>query len=243
MAYIFLRTVTGYCTVRTLAPKPYTLTVILKLMIPETPAPKSTVRIVEEVFNSVTHGVGTLLALAGLIFGLLTIAAPTIFMVGFIIYGASLMLLLTVSTLYHALSFSRASRVFLVLDHCSIFILIAGSYTPFVISLYEGWARIVILAVIWAIAIASIAVNASIPIVMNKASMLFYIGFGWMAVLLLPKLNELSSIVLWLVATGGVLYTVGAILMALKKPFFHLSWHMLVLAAATAHFFAVLQLT
>ena len=211
-------------------------------MAQETPAPKSTVRIVEEIFNSITHGLGALAALVGLIIGLLTIVSPALFKVGFIIYGLSLILLMTVSSLYHALSFSRASRVFLVLDHCSIFILIAGSYTPFVISLYSGWTRVALLALVWAVAITSIAVNASIPKVLDRASMVFYISFGWMALLFLPKLNMLSPTVVWLLVAGGILYTVGAIMMALNKPFFHLSWHILVLAAATAHFFAIIKL-
>jgi hemolysin III len=211
-------------------------------MIPETPAPRTAARIVEEVFNSVTHGLGALAALVGLIMGLLTIATPASFRLGFIIYAVSLILLLTVSSLYHALSFSRAAWVFLVLDHSSIFILIAGSYTPFIISLYDGWAQVALLGLIWTVAAASIAVNASIPVVMKRASMIFYICFGWMGLLLLPKLHLLSPVVLWLLVAGGILYTVGAIMMALNKPFFHLTWHVLVLVAAAAHFFAIIKL-
>ncbi len=203
---------------------------------------KTTSAIVEEIFNSITHGLGAIAAIVGLTVGLLTLAAPSSFRAGFIIYAASLILLMTISSLYHALSFSRARRVFLVLDHSSIFILIAGSYTPFILRLYQGWQQVAVLALVWAIAAASIAVNASIPKVMDRASMFFYIGFGWLGVLLLPKLNLLSPAVLWLLLAGGLLYTAGAVFMALNKPFFHLSWHLFVLAAASAHFFAILKL-
>lgn len=205
-------------------------------------APRTASRIVEEVFNSITHGLGALAAVVGLVFGLFTLTAPTAFKAAFVVYAASLILLMTVSSLYHALSFSRASRVFLILDHSSIFVLIAGSYTPFIISLYDGWVQLLILAFVWAIAAASIAVNASILKVMERASMVFYICFGWLAVLLLPKVHTLSPDVLWLMIAGGVLYTIGAIMMTLNKPFFHLSWHVLVLAAAACHFVAIIKI-
>lgn len=214
---------------------------ILSYMV-HPPRSKSATSIVEEVLSSVTHGLGAAAGIAGLVLGIVSLHAPLSFRIGFVVYAASLILLMTISTLYHALSFSRARRVFLVLDHSSIFILIAGSYTPFILTLYAGWACVVMLAVVWAIAAASIAINASIPKVMERASMAFYIGFGWLALLLLPKLSLLSPAVLWLLVAGGVLYTVGAVFMALNKPFFHLSWHVFVLAAAASHFFAILRL-
>lgn len=207
------------------------------------PRSKTAVSIVEEVLSSVTHGLGAIAGIVGLILGLISIHASLSFRIGFIIYAVSLIILMSVSTLYHAFSFSRARRVFLVLDHSSIFLLIAGSYTPFILALYTGWTTVTMLIIVWTIAVASIAINASIPKVMDKASMAFYIGFGWLALLLVPKLHLLSPAVLWLMVAGGLLYTIGAVFMALNKPFFHLSWHVFVLVAAASHFFAILQLS
>lgn len=206
------------------------------------PRNKSAASIVEEVLNSATHGLGAVAAIVGLVLGLLSLRAPLSFRIGFVVYATSLALLMTISALYHAMSFSRARRAFLVLDHCSIFLLIAGSYTPFLVTLYSGWAMATMLSIVWAIAVASIAINASIPKIMDKASMAFYIGFGWLAIMLLPKLSLLSSGILWLMVAGGMCYTVGAVFMALNKPFFHLSWHMFVLVAAASHFAAIWQL-
>lgn len=206
------------------------------------PTEKSASRIVEETLCSALHGIGAIFALVGLVAGLYSLHGSMGMKIGFAVYAASLSLLMLMSCLSHALSFSRANRVFLILDFSSIFVLIAGSYTPFIIRLYDGWLALMLLLLVWTIAAGSIAVNASIPKVMERASMVFYICFGWLAVLFIPKLHVLSPDVLWLMVTGGLLYTIGAVLMAISKPFFHLGWHALVLAAAVCHFIAIIRL-
>lgn len=149
------------------------------------------------------------------------------------------------STLYHALAFTRANKVFRAIDHSSIFILIAGSFTPFIIYLYKGWAEALFFSAVWLIAAAGIAVTTTLvlPKKMKFTGIMLYIGFGWMGLLLIPKMGLVSSTVIWLLIIGGVLYTIGTIPFAFKKPFAHFSWHLFVIAAAVAQFFAIIKLS
>lgn len=204
--------------------------------------PKSALHITEEVFNSVVHGLGTIAAIVGLTIGLLTFNATTSFVVSFWVYGVCLILLLAMSTLYHALKFTRARTVFRVLDHSGIFLLIAGSFTPFIVVLYSGVGQAALLVAIWAAAITGVVFKATLPKIMSRYGVGIYIALGWMALVLLPKLSSLAPLTIWLLVAGGVLYTVGAILLVIRAPFVHTAWHVFVLAAAAAHFLAVLQL-
>ena len=205
---------------------------------------KSTVKIIEEIFNSVLHGLGAIAGIVGLVIGVITITTDLSYKVGFIVYCATLILLMLMSCLYHALKFTKAIKVFRVLDHSSIFLLIAGSFTPFIIYLYSGWIQVVLLGVTWAIAIAGISLTPTVilPKDLKKTNALFYIAFGWLALIFIPKLNMFSQPVLWLLIIGGSLYTVGVILYASKKPFMHFGWHVFVVAAAVLHFFAIIKL-
>ncbi len=206
---------------------------------------KPTVKIVEEIFNSITHGIGAIAAIVGLILGIIFMVSSTSFRVGFIIYSASLIILMLASTLYHAFTFTRANGVFRAIDHSSIFILIAGSFTPFIIYLYEGWAQALFLAAVWLIAATGIAVTTTLvlPRKMKFTGVMLYIGFGWMGLLLIPKMGLLSSTVVWLLFVGGVLYTIGTVPYAFKMPFAHFSWHLFVIGAACAQFFAIINLS
>ena len=205
---------------------------------------KQAIKIVEEVFNSVTHGLGAIACIVGLIIGLLTLVSPNTFKIGFTVYVLSLFILMLSSTLYHALKFTRAKKVFRALDHGSIFLLIAGSFTPFVISLYNGWTQAIILACVWLFAVFGITISTVfvLPRDMKITGFLLYIGFGWLGLILIPKLHLLNGSAVWLLVTGGLLYTVGTALYASKKPFMHVGWHMFVLIAALAHFFAIIKL-
>lgn len=196
-------------------------------------------KISEEVFNSITHGVGAVLGVLGLTIGLFTMSAQPLLTISFIIYGVCLIALMLASTLYHAFTFTRAKNVFSILDHSGIYLLIAGSYTPLIVYLYSGWAQIALLVLVWALAATGIVLKASLPIKMAKYSMALYIAFGWLALFLIPKLITLPNIILILIIASGVLYTLGASLLAFKKPFMHLAWHIFVVMAATAHFFAI----
>ena len=199
-------------------------------------------KIVEEVFNSVTHGLGAVVALVGLLFGVFVLKAPTVYKVGFLIFCGCLVLLMTISSLYHALFFTRAKEVFRRLDHSSIFLLIAGSYTPFVLSLYTGPAQWLLLVLVWACAITGVVFSAALPRLMKKFGMALFITFGWVGLLFVPKLGALHQTVILYLLAGGILYTLGAVFLAFKKPFMHMSWHVFVVAAASMHFVAIWKL-
>jgi hemolysin III len=201
-------------------------------------------KIVEEIFNSIFHGLGAIAGIVGLVLGIVTITADLSYKVGFIIYCATLILLMLMSCLYHALKFTKAIKVFRALDHSSIFLLIAGSFTPFIIQLYSGWVQIALLSVTWVIAITGVSLTPTVilPKDLKKTNGLFYIAFGWLALVFIPKISMFSHTVLWLLIAGGLLYTGGVILYASKKPFMHLGWHAFVIAAATLHFFAIIKL-
>ena len=215
------------------------------MLVDKIKSEKPAVRLIEEIFNSITHGLGAIAAIVGLILGIIFMTSSTSFRVGFIIYSASLIILMLASTLYHALTFTKANKVFRAIDHSSIFILIAGSFTPFIIYLYKGWAEALFLAAIWLIAAAGIAVTTTLvlPRKMKLTGTMLYIGFGWMGLLLIPKMGLVNSTVIWLLIAGGILYTVGTIPFAFKKPFAHFSWHLFVIAAAVAQFFAIIKLS
>lgn len=201
------------------------------------------VKITEEVFNSAVHGLGAIAAIIGLVFGILHgSSSPLHDKIGFIIYGVSLVILMTMSSLYHALIFSRAKRVFQVLDHSAIFLLIAGSYTPITMYLFDGWQRYAILTAIWVFAVTCVVFSAALPKLMKRFGVGLYIGFGWLALLFAPRFSSLGNPSASLIIAGGVLYTVGAIIMALKKPFTHTGWHVMVILAALTHYFAILTL-
>ena len=148
------------------------------------------------------------------------------------------------STLYHALTFTKAKKVFQAIDHSSIFILIAGSFTPFIVYLYSGLAEILFLIAVWTIAVAGISITTTLvlPRRMKLTGVMLYIGFGWMGLFLIPKMGLVNSTVIWLLFIGGILYTVGTIPFAFKKPFAHFSWHLFVIAAAAVQFFAIIKL-
>jgi hemolysin III len=205
---------------------------------------KSKVKVVEEIFNSILHGLGAIAAIVGLIIGVITISSSVSFKMGFIIYCACLILLMLMSCLYHALKFTKAIKVFRALDHSSIFLLIAGSFTPFIIQLYSGWLQIVLLSVTWAIAVAGVTLSPTVilPKGLKKTNAFLYIAFGWLALIFVPKIHLFSVAVLWLLVAGGVVYTLGVIFYASKKPFMHFSWHICVMAGAILHFFAIIKL-
>jgi len=206
--------------------------------------PKREQKLIEEIFNSITHGLGAIAGIIGLVIGVITLASPVSFKVGFIIYCASLIILMLISTLYHALSFTKAKGVFRVLDHSSIFLLIAGSFTPFIIYLYKGLAMAMILAAVWLLAVIGITITVLfvMPRSWKKTGVFLYLAFGWLALVFIPKISMIHTSVIWLLFIGGILYTVGTVPFALKKPFTHVSWHFFVLAAACVQFLAIIKL-
>ncbi len=207
------------------------------------PLPEYTVG--EEIANSVTHGVGTLLSIAGLVV-LVVLSAldgDPLRIASFTVYGISLVLLHLASTLYHALTPVRVKQVFRVFDHASIFLLIAGSYTPFLLLGVGGKLGWIMFAVIWAIAINGVVFKAFCTGRFGVVSTIAYILMGWMAVFVFgPLVSHLPlTAILWLVG-GGVSYTLGIVFYAWKRlPYAHMVWHLFVLTGAACHYVAVVS--
>ena len=199
----------------------------------------------EEVFSSVTHGAGALLAAAALVCLLVFSPHTPLNVVSLSIYGGTMFLLYTVSTLYHALGITKAKKVFQILDHCTIFLLIAGTYTPVLllgIGGLLGWAFFV---AIWAAAALGIVLNAVDMNRFKKLSLVSYICMGWSAVLVMrPLFDRLTILEMVFLLAGGVFYTVGAVLYGKggKIPYMHSVWHLFVLAGSASHFLLIWQL-
>lgn len=195
----------------------------------------------EEIANAITHGIGTALAITALV--LLSIKAhsrPDLSTVSYVIFGTSLVLLYLFSTLYHALPLST-KKVFAVFDHASIFILIAGTYTPFCLSILKGAIGWTLFGIIWGLAIIGVVLYAIFGKRLKILSVILYIIMGWLIILASKELRQhLSDTCFTLLIAGGVAYTVGCLFYALKKiKWMHSLWHLFVIAGSVLHFFAV----
>ena len=198
----------------------------------------------EEIANSVSHGIGLLLALAG--FAVLLVATlqrgVVSEIVGATVFATTMVLLYSTSMLFHAFPQSRAKRVFQVLDHSAIYLLIAGTYTPFTLGVLHGAWGWILFGLVWSMAAAGILLKSLGGIRYNTASTLVYLAMGWLVVIaadtvwtLVPKWG-----IFWLFA-GGVAYTLGAVFfLAERIRFFHFVWHLFVIAGTACHFIAVL---
>lgn len=204
----------------------------------------------EEIANSVTHGIGSLFSIIALTIMIIFAAKyGNIWqLVSVIIYGTTLVILYTMSTLYHSLFFTKARKVFQVFDHASIYLLIAGTYTPFTLVILRqsgsiGW---IIFGLVWGIAILGIIIGTLFIGRFRLLKTILYIVMGWIIVLALPQLIAVMSSagklagIYWLVA-GGIAYTVGTLFYLLKKvKYFHSVWHIFVLLGTVCHFIAVM---
>ncbi|SET57030.1 hemolysin III [Enterococcus malodoratus] len=199
--------------------------------------------ITNEVLNAVTHGVSVLLSIVGFIF-LLKKADSGLHYVSFIIYGVSLLLLFLASTLYHSLIFTKAKKVFQVFDHCSIYLLIAGTYTPYCLLYIRGTIGIVLLSIIWLAAIIGIvykSLTLSKVKSVSKLSTIIYNVMGWAVVIALPSLYQSVGLKgLLLLVGGGVAYTVGSVFYSMKnRRYMHVVWHLFVMLGAMLMFFSI----
>jgi hemolysin III len=198
----------------------------------------------EEIANAVTHGLGLLASLLGIPVLLRTAAAgnDSALLIATGIFGATLVGLYATSTLYHALPPSRAKRICRVLDHSAIYLLIAGTYTPFAVGVLRGGWGWTLLGVIWVLAVFGIVFKALGGLRFPRLSTVFYLGMGWLAVLVLRPLAEAISLqgLAWVVG-GGLLYTAGVLFYVWERPrYSHMVWHLFVLGGSACHFFAVL---
>jgi hemolysin III len=211
------------------------------------PKPKHEVREYtqgEEIANSITHGIGVLLSIAALVVMIVFSlnAGGGIKLYASIIFGFTLILEYTNSTLYHAFTNPKAKKVFKILDHSSIYLLIAGTYTPFCLIALAGHGGIVVLVIVWAIAVAGVASEAFWVFRPRWLAAALYLAMGWMIIF---KAGDLLAAVpsgaLVLLVAGGVCYTVGVIFYVLKKvKYMHSIWHLWVIAGSVCHVLAVL---
>lgn len=198
----------------------------------------------EEIFSSVTHGIGTLLAIGGtaVLIVVSAIYGDALTVVSSAIFGASLIILYCMSTLYHAISNPKAKRFFRIMDHNTIFFLIAGTYTPITLSILGGTLGWILFGVVWGAAIIGIILNSIDLEKFRKPSVVCYILMGWVIIIAIkPLLSAMSTTCLWLLIGGGIFYTVGVIFYVIKKiKYFHSIWHIFTLLGSLCHYFCIL---
>jgi hemolysin III len=198
----------------------------------------------EEIANSISHGLGLVLAIVAL--PILVLSAmrvgSTYFMVGASVFGTTTVLLYLASTLYHSIAHERAKQLCRLLDHSAIFLLIAGTYTPFTLGVLRGTWGWTLLAIIWFLAITGIVVKALPRTRHSWISMVLYIVMGWLCVVAIKPIWQLVPLPgILLIAAGGAAYTGGlAFFAAPRLRYSHFIWHLFVIAGTTFHFFAVL---
>ncbi|WP_367924826.1 hemolysin III family protein [uncultured Ruthenibacterium sp.] len=198
----------------------------------------------EEIFNAVSHGMGSLLSIVGTSV-LVTVAAlfstPRNAVIC-LVYGLSLVILYTMSTLYHSFPQRGIKCFFRILDHSTIYLLIAGSYTPFTLILLRDTPRGTwVCAVIWAAALLGVTLNAIDLKKFEKVSMVLYVAMGWAAIWVLPDiLHNLAPAGFWLLLGGGLCYTGGIVFYAWHKiRYMHGIWHLFVLAGSVLHYLCI----
>ncbi len=198
----------------------------------------------EEIANSVTHGIGAGLAVAGLtlLVVLAAVYGDVWRVVSFSIYGSSLVILYLASTLYHSFRHPKVKHIFRILDHASIYVLIAGTYTPFTLVSMRGPWGWTLFCVVWAMALLGIAFKVFFIGRYEVWATAAYVAMGWLVVIAFKQMliTVPPGGVFWLMM-GGVTYTAGVLFYAWQKlPYNHAIWHLFVLGGSICHFFAVL---
>ncbi len=198
----------------------------------------------EEIFNSITHGIGTLLSIAALVLLIVfaAIKGNAWHVVSFSIFGTTLVLLYLSSTLYHSFTKEKAKNLFARFDHAAIFLLIAGTYTPFLLTVLRGALGWTLFGIIWGVAIAGIVIRSIYLTKFRKLMVGLYLAMGWMFVFAFgPMMRSLPGISFMFLVLGGVLYSIGVIFYAWRNlKYGHGIWHLFVLAGSIMHFFSVI---
>jgi len=198
----------------------------------------------EEIANSISHGLGLLLAITAV--PILVLAAMKVgsahFLVGVSVFGGTMVLLYLASTLYHSLTHEAAKRLFRLFDHAAIFLLIAGTYTPFALGVLRGPWGWSLLAIVWTLAIVGITLKIRKRTRHSRISIVLYVLMGWLAVVAVkPMVMLIPAPGILLILAGGIAYTGGlAFFAAQRLRYNHFFWHLCVIAGTTCHFFAVL---
>lgn len=198
----------------------------------------------EELWNAITHGIGFILTIPALVLLIIQAdkAGSALYMISFIIFGISMMILFFASTLLHSVP-ARFKKICSILDHSSIYILIAGTYTPFALLAIGGKLGWTILIFEWILAIFGILFKCFFIHQYDKLSLFFYIAMGWVIIFAFkPIVAHISMTGFWLLLIGGVLYTVGAYFYANRKiPYNHAIWHLFVLGGSAMMFICILE--
>lgn len=212
----------------------------MKLAVPHDGRPQS---LREEIANSLSHGAGLVAAIVATPFLIHDAArrGSVAFLVGVSVFAATVLLLYIGSTLYHALPAGRAKRAFRVVDHCAIYLLIAGTYTPFTLGVLFGAWGWSLLALVWSLAAIGVTLEVTGGPRHPALSLALYLGMGWLVVVAIRPLSAHlpAAGFIWLIA-GGLAYTLGVFFYTAKSVrFSHLVWHLFVLAGTFCHFTAV----
>ncbi|MCU8010819.1 hemolysin III family protein [Shewanella sp. SM101] len=197
----------------------------------------------EEIANSVSHGLGVIAGIVALVLMLLKGQdhLTPIQLTGVTIYGASIIVLFLCSTLYHSVSHSGWKHKLKIADHCAIYCLIAGTYTPLMLISLQGTQSIVILTAIWSLAIGGILFKTLFIHKFKKLSLVLYLAMGWLCVTVMGDLTAaMSEVGFNLLILGGLFYTLGVVFYVGKRiPFNHAIWHLFVLGGAMSHFLCI----
>ncbi|MCL2699730.1 MAG: hemolysin III family protein [Defluviitaleaceae bacterium] len=198
----------------------------------------------EEIFSSVSHGIGAALSIAGcsviIMFAALSGGDPWT-IVSCAIYGACLIILYTMSTLYHSFTNKKAKAVFRTFDHCGIFLLIAGTYTPFTLVTLRGTVGWILFGIVWGSAALGIILNSISVEKFKHFSLACYLGMGWVVIFAIrPLMQSLPVNGLALLIAGGVFYTAGIVFYKKKQKYNHSIWHLFVLGGSVSHYLCVL---
>ena len=203
-----------------------------------------TKQVLIEVLNAATHGIGALLSIIATVALILKGVqhGSHLEIVSYAIYGASLFLLFLNSTLYHSFSLTRYKDVFQKIDHSSIYLLIAGTYTPYLMVSIGGLAGYGFLALVWALAIGGIIFEVSAIGRWPKLSTFLYLGLGWLSVFIIyPLAQSIPLTGILLLSLGGVTYSLGTIFYRMKdNKWMHIIWHLFVLGGASFMFYSIL---
>ena len=199
----------------------------------------------EEITNAILHGVGALLSIAALVLCVVfsAIHRDVYAVISSCIYGSTLIILYTMSCLYHSFKVNNAKRVFRIIDLCSIFLLIAGTYTPYTLVSLNGALGWTMFGIIWGSAIIGIIINAIDMNKFKKLSMILYIAMGWAVIFTFkPLFSSVDIAGIYLLLAGGIIYTLGAIFYGIgkKHKYMHTVFHFFVLAGSILHFFSIL---
>ncbi|BDG47412.1 hemolysin III family protein [Parageobacillus sp. KH3-4] len=196
----------------------------------------------EEIANAITHGLGVLLSIPAFILLFFSASSDSLRVVSFTVFGVSMILLYVCSTLLHSFFWHKWKRIFQILDHSAIFLLIAGTYTPFTLLLLRGALGWTLFGIIWGLSAVGIMLKVFFVDRFVILSTVVYIAMGWLAVIAIrPLYDALYPFGFFLLVGGGILYTVGALFFLWRKlPYHHAIWHLFVLGGSAMMYCCVL---